>query len=149
VVDDGPIELHAAAHELTQPDNRPRIPEPLPVWLVAVDDVVRPAPLGIEETLDSFYVGLLGMVRSAAEGQLAYHADNFDLQFEMGPPPVEHPLLRPLGIQVPLLAAIESRLLEMEIPYSFQMGTTPGLESIILLDPAGNWVELTDRRVVG
>jgi hypothetical protein len=149
VVENGPIELHDAAHELTEPDDRPRIPEPLPVWLVAVDDVVRPAPAGIEEALDAFYVDILRMVRSAAEGQLAYHADNFDLLFEIAERPVEHPLLRPLGIQVPLLAEIVPRLLEMEIPYSFQQGTTPGLEAIVLLDPAGNWVELIDRRAVG
>ena len=44
-------------------DNRARMPEPLPVRLVAIEDVRLPAPAKIEEKLDAFYVTLLQFER--------------------------------------------------------------------------------------
>src|SRR5688500_8447719 len=44
-------------------DPRPRLLEPLPVRLIAVEDVRLPAPAGVETKLDAFYVVLLGFER--------------------------------------------------------------------------------------
>ncbi|QOV90296.1 VOC family protein [Humisphaera borealis] len=50
-----------------QRDPRPILPEPPPVRLVAVDDVVLLTPPGKEPQLDAFYVGLLRMEREDQE----------------------------------------------------------------------------------
>jgi hypothetical protein len=49
-------------------------------------------------------------------------------------------------VEVPSLAAAEARLVAAEIEYVRQKGVTPGQESLLLLDPAGNWVELLEMR---
>src|SRR5688500_12469174 len=46
------------------PDRRPAMPEPPPVRLISVDDVVLLAPPGVEPLLDAFYVGLLQFERA-------------------------------------------------------------------------------------
>src|SRR5687768_3087108 len=56
-------------------DRRLRVPEPLPVRLVAVNDMRVDAPAGRERELDAFYAGLLGMQRVAGE-QIVYRAEN-------------------------------------------------------------------------
>ena len=48
-------------------DPRPTIPEPPPVRLIAVEDVVLLTPPGREALLDAFYVGLLRMEREDYE----------------------------------------------------------------------------------
>ena len=40
------------------------------------------------------------------------------------------------------------RLIEAEIPYLRQKGVTLGTVSLLLLDPAGNWLELTEVRAI-
>jgi hypothetical protein len=56
--------------------------------------------------------------------------------------------MRPLGLEVPALADLELKLVEAEVEYTRQRGLLPGEESIVLLDPAGNWIEIMDRRAV-
>jgi hypothetical protein len=157
------------------PDARPRMPEPPPVRLVAVDDVRLQAPSGMERQLDSFYVILLGFEREDVElkrpgpriawapgrarapiifsaGVAAgpiYRAENFRLRFQTIEPPVPHPSLRPQGIEVPSLNVAESRLTEAQIEYTRERGLVPGQERLLLQDPAGNWVELTESRPAG
>jgi hypothetical protein len=76
------LELETASHSVeSKPDARPRVPEPLPVRLTAIEDVRLPAPAGVETELDAFYVGILEFQR--VEGELTYRADNFDLRFEI------------------------------------------------------------------
>src|SRR5688572_7744007 len=48
-------------------DRRPRMPEPLPVRVLAVEDVRLPATAGLEPQLDDFYVGLFGFERVDVE----------------------------------------------------------------------------------
>src|SRR3954454_9604123 len=61
---DTPIALDPAGGEsLPELDRRRRMPEPLPVRLVAVADVRLPATAGLERELDAFYVDLLGFER--------------------------------------------------------------------------------------
>ena len=132
-----------------KPDNRPRIPEPLPVKLIAVEDVTMLAPSGVAPQLDEFYVGLFGFERVPRESELLYRAENFHLRFDVRDKPVVHESMRPQGIEVASIAETEHKLIEAEIEYTRQRGVTPGQESIVLLDPAGNWVEIVEyRRVV-
>ena len=135
------------------PDPRVRMPEPLPVNLIAVDDVTLLAAPGLEEVLDAFYVGLLDFEKlgpETLEPQPTYRAENFLLRFEIvDANVVERQTLRMQGIEVISLAMIEHRLVQAEMEYTRQRAVTPGRESIVLRDPAGNWVELVERREVG
>lgn len=129
-------------------DRRPRVPEPLPVRLLTVDDARLPAAAGLERPLDAFYVGVLGFARTDDGERLAYRADNFTLHFEVIEPPLRREDMRPLGLEVPSLADLELKLIEAEMEYARRRGLLPGEESITLLDPAGNWLEIIDRRGV-
>ena len=146
----GPIPLEAADHTASASgdgvDRRPRIPEPLPVRLVSVEDVRLTAPGGMEEELDAFYGGMFQFERVA--GELAYRADNFILRFDLVDRPVVHESLRPLGIEVLSLADTEKKIIDAELEYTRQRGVTPGSETLLLLDPAGNWVEIGGIRLV-
>lgn len=157
----GTVELEplapASEHFRFKPavDRRPRVPEPLPVKLVAVADARMPAGAGIERELDAFYVRLFGFERRADESErypadatISYRADNFTLHLSVQEPPVRRTDLRPLGVEVPSLAALESKLIEAEYEYQRQRGLLPGEISIVLLDPAGNWVEAVEMKPV-
>jgi hypothetical protein len=124
-------------------DRRPLIPEPLPVRLVAIDDLKLPAQAGIERQLDAFYVGLLGFVRDDAEPQnLIYRADNVRLRFDVLEPPVDRDEYRPTVIEVPSLLDFEHKLMDAEHDYERQRGLTSGTDMLVLRDPAGNWLEV-------
>ena len=136
-------------------DRRPRVPEPLPVKLVAVNDTRLPAAAGLERRLDAFYVGLFGFERRhdaphevGADATLAYRADNFTLRLSVQEPPVRRPDLRPLGVEVPSLAALEGKLIEAEHEYERQRGLLPGEATLVLVDPAGNSVEVVEMKAV-
>jgi hypothetical protein len=137
-----PFDAAAAAR-----DHRPHMPEPLPVRLTAVEDVRLPAPAAVDVlALDAFYVGLLELERIATE--LAYRAENFALYFERVDGTIVHESLRPLGVEVLSLAETEKKLIAAELEYTRQRGLTPGSETLLLLDPAGNWVEISEIRVI-
>jgi hypothetical protein len=46
------------------------------------------------------------------------------------------------------LEEAEKKLIELELEYTRQRGMTPGEESLLLIDPAGNWIELQEYRVI-
>jgi hypothetical protein len=128
-------------------DTRLRMPEPLPVRLIAIEDVRLPAPPNIQEKLDAFYVTLLQFERQPTT--LSYRADNFTLHFQpQTDETVIHESLRAQGIEVLSLAEAEKKLIAAELEYTRQKGLTPGTQTLLLLDPAGNWVELSERRIV-
>ena len=136
-------------------DRRPRVPEPLPVKLLTVADACLPAPAGLERELDAFYVGLFGFERRdedahhrAGDASISYRADNFTLHLSVQEPPVRRADLRPLGVEVPSLAALEEKLIAAEQEYQRQRGLLPGEMNIVLLDPAGNWVEVAEYRTL-
>jgi catechol 2,3-dioxygenase-like lactoylglutathione lyase family enzyme len=129
-------------------DRRPRMEEPLPVKLVTVDDATLLTAAGVERALDAFYVGLLDFVRTGSPHDLTYRADNFNLHFRVGEPPVHRDTLRALGVEVQSLAATEQKLIDAQIEYTWQKGLQPGHQSIAVLDPAGNWLELTESRAI-
>jgi hypothetical protein len=129
-------------------DRRRRIPEPLPVKLVTVEDARLICGAGLEVQLDEFYVGLLGFERIGPEDGIVYRAENFNLRFDVLEPPVRRETLRTLGVEMLSLAAAQEQLIAREIEHTRQKGLAPGQESILLMDPAGNWIELTESRAI-
>src|SRR3954454_25158749 len=120
-------------------DQRPRVPEPLPVRLIAVADMRIESAAGLERQLDAFYVRLLGMERVPPSGdEIVYRAENFDLYIDVLEPPVMREDYRPLRVEVRSLPQAEMKLIEAEIPYVRQKGLLPGQETLSLQDPAGN-----------
>ncbi len=145
---DLPIELEAETGVQPVPDRRARMEEPLPVRLVAIADVTLPVRAGVEVEMDRFYVGMLEFMRDADLRQLVYHADNFAIRFVVQELLPERGEYRPLQIEVQSLLVAEQKLMEAKMEYVRQKTLTPGEESIVLLDPAGNWVELVESRAV-
>src|SRR5829696_2581758 len=86
-------------------DRRLRVPEPLPVKLVAVNDMRVDAGAGLEVELDAFYAGIVGMQRVAGE-QIVYRAENFDLYVDVLEPPVVREDYRPVRAEVRSLAVL-------------------------------------------
>ena len=130
-------------------DRRRRVLEPLPVWLVAIEDVRLPTHAELETQLDAFYVDLLKMERdTSVEAETIYRADNVRLRFEIREGLIEREVLRPTQIEVPSLGLMEQQIVERELGYSRQRGLLPGQESLLLLDPAGNWIELLERKLI-
>ena len=129
-------------------DERARMPDPLPVRLVAVEDVRLPATAGREQALDAFYAGLWQFERLTDADGLVYRADNFRLAFDLREGLIERDTLRPTVIEVLSLREAEQKLIDNELEYQRQKGLVPGTYSLLLLDPAGNWVELVERREV-
>src|SRR6266850_5298762 len=145
---DLPIELEAPTGIQPEPDSRARMDEPLPVRLVAIADVTLPVIAGVEVELDRFYVGMQEFVRDTDARELVYHADNFAIRFVVRELLPERGEYRPLQIEVQSLLLAEQKLREAKIEYVRQKTLTPGEESLVLLDPAGNWVELVEYRAV-
>jgi hypothetical protein len=129
-------------------DTRPRMPEPLPVRLVTVDHAHLPSAAGLEVRLDDFYVLLLGFERIEQEEPLAYRAENFNLCFDVLEPPLDRDTFRALGVEIPSLAEVERKLIDARIEYIRQKGLVPGHDNILLQDPAGNWLALTESRLI-
>jgi catechol-2,3-dioxygenase len=129
-------------------DRRPRMFDPLPVNLIAIEDVRLPTPGGVEAELDAFYVDLLGFERMHDQAQPTYRAENFCLRFDVAEPGVVEHNMRPQGIEVASLAAAVNQLTSAEIEYEQIRGLAPGQESLLLRDPAGNWIELVERREI-
>ena len=126
-------------------DDRGKMPEPLAVRLVAIEDVHLAGAIDLDKPLDQFYVELLGFVRQPTaphEHWLIYRADNFRLIFSVREPPFTRQTVRLLGIEIPSLADAERKLLDARIPCERRKGLMAGDESLVLQDPAGNWLEL-------
>ena len=148
VASDLPIELEGETGIEPVPDRRARMDEPLPVRLVAIAHVTLPVSAGLEVDLDRFYVGLLEFVRDGDLRPLVYHADNFALRFVVRELLPERGEYRPVQIEVQSLLVLEHKLMEAKMEYVRQRTLVPGEESLVLLDPAGNWVELVESRAV-
>lgn len=124
-------------------DRRPRLEDPLQVKLVAVNDVWLTMPAGLETRMDAFYVRLLGFQRDPEEG-VVYRTDNFRLRMQVVERPDTREHYRHLGVEVLNLAELEHRLIDAEVEYTKMKGLLPGSESLVLQDPAGNWLEVVE-----
>jgi hypothetical protein len=132
-------------------DRRPHMPDPPPVWLLAVEDVhVRvPAEPGLAVRLDGFYVDLLRFERDGTrEADIIYRAENGRLYFDVVGAGYQREDFRPIAIDVPSLAILQQQLIEREIDHEWQRGLSAARDTLLLQDPAGNWVALTERREV-
>ncbi|MBV8780201.1 MAG: hypothetical protein JO353_02280 [Phycisphaerae bacterium] len=132
-------------------DERPLMPEPPPVRLIAIDDVHLPVSSGQEREMDAFYIGRLRFVRKPddeADGVLIYHAENQRLCFDILEPPIARDSVRPIGMEITWLNELEIQLIEDQIPHTRQVGLLPGEESLLLQDPAGNWLQIQQARPV-
>lgn len=150
---DESIELEQATARAQRPLEAPRMEDPPPVKLVAVEDVRQPCIAGTELEMDALYAGVLLFLkeeRPAADSvpDLVYRAENFRLVFGLREGLIERRDYRPLQIEVPSLREIEHRFIDREIEYTRQRGLTPGSELLLLLDPSGNYVEISERREV-
>jgi hypothetical protein len=130
-------------------DRRAHVPEPPPVRLVAVEDVRAQAGAGLETQLDEFYVGLLKFEREGSEqGHLTYKAENFRLHFDTIEPPLTREDFRPIGIDSPSLPLLKEQLNDREVDYLWQRGLLAGHDTIMLKDPAGNWVQIGEFKPI-
>ncbi|MFI5382425.1 MAG: VOC family protein [Tepidisphaerales bacterium] len=141
-----PIELAEATGFGLPEDERPKMPEPLPVRLVAVADVYLPAQAELEKQHDDFYCGLLKMVRDEPRDHRIYRADNHRVVFHLCEGLIPRDACRVLGVEIDSLAQVEAGLVEREIAYQRLRGITPGIESIFVQDPSGNWLEVSEPR---
>lgn len=141
------MDLEPSTNFVPVPDRRPRLDEPPPVKLLAVEDVVLPAPAGLERKLDGFYAALLRFEREPADSPV-YRAHNARLRFQVLEPPLVGRGYRPLQVIVPSLRELIERLIEHKVEFVHQRGVEPGSEVLIVLDPARNWVEVAEERPV-
>ncbi len=143
-VDRGPIESGI--------DRRRRMEEPLPVRLIAINHVELDAPASVSDELDNFYLEFLEFVRgSSRDGgdfDRVYDAENFQLRFRFFEDLIQRGDYRPTLIEVQSLAAAEQKLIEREWEYARQKALSVGQQSLLLQDPAGNWIELIEAKIV-
>lgn len=143
-----PLQLEPASGNVLEQDIRPRMPEPVPVKVVAVEDVVLPAICGLECEMDAFYVKLLEFAREDGENGPVYRADNFRVCFRLCEGLIARQEYRALGVEVQSILELERKLIERELEYTRQRGLTPGSECLVMMDPSGNWVEAMERREI-
>ena len=137
-------------------DDRPHMPEPPPVRLEVISDVVLPTVAGLERQLDAFYVRLLRFERGepggAADGPRlpgpVYWADNHGVRFEVFEPPGGRESCRPIGIVTPHLDEIVQTLTVEGVEFEYIRGLVAGEDGVLLRDPAGNWLILVPWREV-
>jgi catechol 2,3-dioxygenase-like lactoylglutathione lyase family enzyme len=143
------MELEETSSPFTPvPDRRPHMPEPPPVRLIAVADVELSTVAGLEREMDRFYVDVLGFERDASADDLAYRSENFKLCFRTCERPADREELRPVGITVFSLPGLIEKLNALEMEYTRQRGLGPGKQSLLLRDPAGNWVEVSEMTLL-
>jgi hypothetical protein len=147
------MELEPASTELAPPDDpRARLIPPPPVTLVAIADVTLPGIAGLEKQFDAFYVGLLRLERDFDEArpgeQLVYRAENHRVRLLLHEVPPPRQDYHALGVVIPSLADLVQRLVDERIEFTRQRGLFAGTESLLLIDPAGNPVEITESRLL-
>ena len=144
-----PLELEGPTGKTLAADLRPLVPEPPPVRLVAVADVHLPAADHLGRELDDFYAGLLRFDRRYGdEDVIVYHAEKFRLFFDLEAPPIDRENVRPIGIEVRSLPLLLMQLAERRIEYQRIKNILTNQISLLLQDPAKNWVELSERNEV-
>ena len=141
-----PLSLEEPTAHAEKPGEIPRMPEPLPVWVAAVEDVTMVGQSGLEVDHDELYVNVLLMEKQEGEeGAWVYRADNVRVRFVIREGLLERESYRPLQVGVPSLREVEARLFEREIEYVKERGIAPGSKMILVHDASGNRLEITER----
>lgn len=144
---DEPIELEPATGLTPRADTRPHMPVPPAVRLLAVADVHLPSAAGYERELDAFYIAVLGFERlEGPESVVAYKAENHSLLFDVLEPPLNRDDISPTAIEVPTLREFRLRLIEREIDFHSTQGLDPATEYVLVKDPTGNWLSVSEWR---
>jgi hypothetical protein len=128
-------------------DRRPKIEEPPPVRLIAVEDCQLWAVAGLERELDEFYVGLLNFERESAETEIVYRAENLRLRVAVLERPLPREDYRPLALAVNSLGELMGRLHQAKVEFVHHYGLAPGQDNLLISDPAGNPVEISETRI--
>ena len=159
--DGAALELDSPAERYVAPpkDRRPLMPEPPPVRLVAVEDVTAEAPAGVETALDDFYVSMLQLERDLESEEdredhrpqedaheIVYRAENARLRLIVREPPLQRCDMRPIAVEVRSLAEAEAKVIAREIEYERLKALVAGQDTLMLRDPAGNWVAIVESR---
>jgi hypothetical protein len=146
------IELDEPSATVDADDRRRKIENPPPVRIIAIDDCYIWAPAGLEPQLDRFYEGLLYFERLESDPgdgphELMYRAENFRLLIEIVERPLSREDYRPLMVAVPSLNDLAASLTDAEIEHVREKGLTPGHDTLLITDPAGNPVAVGEYRV--
>ena len=140
------MELAPSTNFVATADRRRPLPPPPPVMLVTVEDARIGAAAGLERELDAFYVGLLQFEREVDVERIVYKAENFRLWVDIQEGPILRDDMRMLGVVVKSLPEAMRKFRESEIEFSRERGLTAGDERLVLLDPAGNWLRVTQSK---
>jgi hypothetical protein len=127
---------------------RRHIPPPPPVVLVTVEDAKLVSSVGWEGELDAFYVGLLKFERDKKVAGIVYKAENFRIVFELVEGPVERDDMRMLGVIVKSLRDTAQVFRDAKVEFEWERGLQAGDERLVLTDPAGNWLRITQSKPV-
>jgi len=125
-------------------DARPLMPEPPPVRLVAITDVTLDASTGSEAELDAFYVEVLRFQRDQDVPAIVYRAENLAIVFRQVEGLVRRDDFQHTELLVPSLGSLRFELKERNIAYDQQQALYPGQDAIVLQDPAGNWLRISE-----
>jgi hypothetical protein len=116
----------------------------LPSRIVAVDDVHRQAPLGIDDRIRWFYanIGCLDEAPAAEPGWIVFRSARIELRIELTANPKIESAGFPVVLAIPSLEAATEMLNEESWAFEKLTGTTWADDCLATLDPAGNRVEL-------
>jgi hypothetical protein len=141
------IRLEPSSTPLDADDQRPKMDEPPPVRLIAVEDCQLWAAAGLERELDKFYVDVLNFEREQADHEIIYRAENLRLRIAVVESPLPREDYRPLALAVDRLGELVGRLSGAKIDFVHHYGLTPGQDNVFLSDPAGNPVEISESQI--
>jgi hypothetical protein len=110
--------------------------------------------------LDDFYVTMLQLERDESAGQssprnrsqdcageIVYKAENVRLRLAVHEPPLPaRGDMRPIAVEVRSLADAEVRIIARELEYERLRALVAGQDTLMLRDPAGNWVAIVESR---
>ena len=116
--------------------------------LVTVEDARLLSSKGWERELDAFYVGLLKFEPDKKVAGIAYKAENFRIVFDLVRGPVERDDMRMLGIIVKSLRETAQLVRDAKVEFEWERGLQAGDERLVLTDPAGNWLRVTQSKPV-
>jgi hypothetical protein len=139
----------ARGHFKPDKDDRPHMPQPPVVRLQVIEDMHLQTPAGLERDLDAFYVGLLRFERDVDDlERIAYRAERFRVVFEVVERMPEREDYRPVVCDLPDFAELLKGVEVRQIQFEWQQSIAPGMDRVLMRDPAGNFVSVGPIRVI-